>query len=83
MTIFVKFFLFIILILLFFLASDGRIIVYGGVLNTVPALPQLAVLDTSKIPYEWSAPVEENPIGSFSDHTAVMAKNYMIFAFGK
>ncbi|RIA78695.1 hypothetical protein C1645_214939 [Glomus cerebriforme] len=63
--------------------SDGRVIVYGGVLNTVPALPQLAVLDTSIIPYTWSAPTEVNPIGSFSDHTAVMANNYMIFAFGK
>ncbi|GES98896.1 hypothetical protein GLOIN_2v1527487 [Rhizophagus clarus] len=63
--------------------SDGRVIVFGGILNNVPALPQLAVLDTSKTPYTWSAPAEENPIGAFSDHAAVMANNYMIFAFGK
>jgi hypothetical protein len=55
---------------------------FGGILNNVPALPQLAVLDTSKTPYTWSTPIEENPIGAFSEHTAVMANNYMIFAFG-
>jgi hypothetical protein len=43
----------------------------------------MSILDTSKTPYEWSTPIVENPIGSFSDHTAAMFKNYMIFAFGK
>ncbi|CAG8727987.1 369_t:CDS:2 [Funneliformis caledonium] len=63
--------------------SDGRVILYGGISNSVPALPQLATLDTSKTPYEWSTPAEENNIGSFSEHTAIMVNNYMIFAFGK
>jgi len=66
-----------------FLASDGRVIVFGGIYNDVPALPQLAILDTSKTPYGWSTPAVENPIGSFSEHTAIMINNYMIFAFGK
>jgi len=66
-----------------FLASDGRVIVFGGMTFSTLALPELAILDTSKIPYEWSTPIVENPIGSFSDHTAVMINNYMIFAFGK
>ncbi|CAI2186068.1 7334_t:CDS:2 [Funneliformis geosporum] len=61
--------------------SDGRVILYGGISNSIPALPQLATLDTSKTPYEWSTPTEENQIGSFSEHTAIMVNNYMIFAF--
>jgi hypothetical protein len=68
---------------LIFIASDGRVIVFGGVSKqSVPALPHLSVLDTSKIPYEWSTPTVENPIGAFSGHTSVMVKNYMISAFG-
>ncbi|PKC08837.1 hypothetical protein RhiirA5_357424 [Rhizophagus irregularis] len=63
--------------------SDGRVILFGGIINNVPALPQLAVLDTSKAPYQWVTLTEEDPIGAFSEHTAVMANNYMIFAFGK
>src|SRR2546430_1963216 len=70
---------FLIFSLLFFLASDGRVIVFGGISNGLPALPHMPILDTSKTPYEWSTPTVENPIGSFSSHTAVMAKNYMIF----
>jgi hypothetical protein len=68
---------------LIFTASDGRVILFGGVSkDSVPALPHLAVLDTSKTPYEWSTPIVENPIGAFSGHTTVMVKNYMISAFG-
>uniref|UniRef100_U9T0N4 Galactose oxidase n=1 Tax=Rhizophagus irregularis (strain DAOM 181602 / DAOM 197198 / MUCL 43194) TaxID=747089 RepID=U9T0N4_RHIID len=41
-------------------ASDGRVIVFDGVLKpSVPALSHLSVLDTSKIPYEWSTPIVE------------------------
>ena len=70
------------------LASDGRVIVYGGlsISKEIPvpsALPQLAVLDTSKTPYTWSTPVEENSGGALSEHSAVMINNYMILAFGK
>ncbi|KAF0518666.1 kelch repeat protein [Gigaspora margarita] len=65
------------------LTSDGRIIVYGGQNNlSMPATPSLTVLDTSKIPFEWSTPTEENSIGRLIHHTSVMVKNYMITAFG-
>ncbi|CAG8832333.1 30622_t:CDS:2, partial [Gigaspora margarita] len=63
--------------------SDGRIIVYGGQNNlSMPATPSLTVLDTSKTPFEWSTPTEENSIGRLIHHTSVMVKNYMITAFG-
>ncbi|CAB4410711.1 unnamed protein product [Rhizophagus irregularis] len=64
--------------------SDGRIIVFGGISNSLPASPQLSILDTSKTPYEWSTPTVENPFGpfTFSGHIAVMVKDYMIIAFG-
>ncbi|GES94850.1 hypothetical protein GLOIN_2v1878683 [Rhizophagus clarus] len=64
--------------------SDGRIIVFGGISNSLPASPQLSILDTSKTPYEWSTPTVESPFGpfTFSKHTAVMVENYMIIAFG-
>ncbi|CAG8603872.1 hypothetical protein GLOIN_2v1878683 [Rhizophagus irregularis DAOM 181602=DAOM 197198] len=61
--------------------SDGRIIVFGGISNSLPASPQLSILDTSKTPYEWSTPMIENPF-TLSDHAAVMVNNYMIVAFG-
>ncbi|CAG8494376.1 1426_t:CDS:2 [Dentiscutata erythropus] len=71
-------------------SSDGRVIVYGGESNygeesnlSTSAIPYLAVLDTSKTPFEWSTPIEENSIGCLSGHTSVMVKNYMITAFGK
>ena len=48
----------------------------------MPALPHLAILDTSKTPYMWSTPNVENPIGSLNEHTSIMVKNYMITAFG-
>ncbi|CAB4443891.1 unnamed protein product [Rhizophagus irregularis] len=38
------------------LNTDGRVIVFGGVSNLLPASPDLSVLDTSKTPYEWSTP---------------------------
>ncbi|CAG8662047.1 3761_t:CDS:2 [Gigaspora margarita] len=48
-----------------------------------PALPYLVVLDVSKMPYEWLTPTEENSIGSLSEHSSIMVKNYMITSFGK
>jgi hypothetical protein len=68
----------------FFLAPDGRVIVFGGVSDDVPATPHLSVLNTAKTPYEWSTPIIENSIGCFSGHTAtIINNNYMISAFGK
>ncbi|KAF0453412.1 galactose oxidase [Gigaspora margarita] len=65
------------------MTTDKRIIVYGGLNKLRPALPYLAVLDTSNIPYEWSAPTEENSIGPITEHSSIMIKNYMITAFGR
>ncbi|CAG8587180.1 2989_t:CDS:2, partial [Dentiscutata heterogama] len=65
------------------MTSDKRIIVYGGMNILRPAFPYLAVLDTSKIPYEWSTPTEENSIGPITEHSSIMIKNYMITAFGR
>ncbi|RIB21074.1 hypothetical protein C2G38_1135595 [Gigaspora rosea] len=65
------------------LTSDGRVIVYGGENNlSKSAIPYLTILDTSKTPFMWSTPIEENSIGSLNSHTSVMVKNYMITAFG-
>ncbi|CAB4410712.1 unnamed protein product [Rhizophagus irregularis] len=67
------------------LTTDGRVIVFGGVSNLLPASPDLSILDTSKTPYEWSTPVVENPIESLvlGEHTSIIVKNFMISAFGK
>ncbi|CAG8540193.1 3984_t:CDS:2 [Dentiscutata erythropus] len=65
------------------MTSDKRIIVYGGMNILRSAFPYLAVLDTSKIPYEWSTPTEENPIGPITEHSSIIIKNYMITAFGR
>ncbi|CAG8701018.1 3953_t:CDS:2 [Gigaspora rosea] len=65
------------------MTTDKRIIVYGGLNILRPAFPYLAVLDTSKIPYEWSAPTEENSIGPITEHSSIIIKNYMITAFGR
>ncbi|CAB4443883.1 unnamed protein product [Rhizophagus irregularis] len=66
------------------LTTDGRIIVFGGVSNLLPASPDLSVLDISKLPYEWSTPTVENPFGSLilGGHTSIMVKNFMVSAFG-
>ncbi|CAG8795312.1 15029_t:CDS:2, partial [Gigaspora margarita] len=62
------------------MSSDKRIIVYGGINKDKlrPALPYLAVLDTSKIPYVWSTPTVENSIGSITEHSSIIIQNYMI-----
>ncbi|RGB30887.1 hypothetical protein C1646_764741 [Rhizophagus diaphanus] len=67
------------------LTTDGRVIVFGGVSNLLPASPDLSILDTSKSPYEWSTPVVEN-LTEFlvlGEHTSIIVKNFMISAFGK
>lgn len=63
------------------LTSDGRIIIYGGVnANDQPASPSLAVLDTNK--YEWSAPTENNPIGSLCLAPSVIVNDLMFLYLG-
>ena len=74
------------------LASDGRIIIYGGgkgigILSSVKVVPDLAVLNTQTTPFEWTTPqvssniAEEVP--SLITHTANLVGNFMIVAFGK
>ena len=74
------------------LASDGRIIIYGGgkgigVISSLRVAPDLIVLDTQKDPFEWTTPqvssniAEEVP--SLVTHTANLVGNFMIVAFGK
>ncbi|GBC05754.1 hypothetical protein RclHR1_06400004 [Rhizophagus clarus] len=63
------------------LASDNRIIVYGGVRDdNSEALPQLVVLDTND--YKWITPKIEE-IESRVLHKANLVDDYMIISFGK
>ncbi|RIB07292.1 hypothetical protein C2G38_2046112 [Gigaspora rosea] len=63
------------------LTSDGRIIIYGGTSNKLPATPSIVVLNASN--YVWSTPLEINAVGPLTEHTSIMVNNYMIAAFGK
>ncbi|RIB19037.1 hypothetical protein C2G38_1301397 [Gigaspora rosea] len=66
------------------LASDGRIIVFGGYdHNFSPANPELAVLDSSTSPFQWSLPNVSNPISpALAYHSATLIGDLMIVAFG-
>lgn len=71
-------------------APDGMVIVYGGTVGPSDraAVPQLAVLNTSSIPFEWSTPVttgnSSGPAAGLTGHSAIMTDgNIMILAFGK
>ena len=69
----------------FLLAQDGRIIVFGGILeNFIPTPNPLLVLDTTVQPFKWSVPnVYNMPRNAPSWwHTATLVGNYMIVAFG-
>jgi len=70
--------------------SDGMVIVYGGTVgpSNRAAIPQLAVLNTSSIPFEWSTPSttgnSSGPAAGLTGHSAIMTDgNVMILAFGK
>lgn len=66
---------------LIFIASDNRIIVYGGVRDdNSEALPQLVVLNTND--YKWTTPKIEE-IESRVLHKANLVNDYMIISFGK
>ncbi|RIB07294.1 hypothetical protein C2G38_2114116 [Gigaspora rosea] len=59
--------------------SDGRIIIYGGTSNKLPATPSIVVLNASN--YVWSTPLEINAVGPLTEHTSIIVNNYMIAAF--
>ena len=69
------------------LASDGRIIVFGGTkyLTKFAAKPSLMVLDTNTLPYKWTVPqvFNINNMPTLAAHTANIIDKYMIVAFGK
>ncbi|RHZ89564.1 hypothetical protein Glove_13g197 [Diversispora epigaea] len=67
------------------LTPDGRIIIFGGCTYDFTGVsPNLAVLDTTKNPYEWSIPSNSkvNLPPSIYGHTANLYYNYMIVTFG-
>ncbi|CAG8494163.1 10428_t:CDS:2, partial [Acaulospora morrowiae] len=71
------------------IASNGGIIIYGGINgdgHTV-SLPQLAFLNTSFVPFNWTVPQTYVAVGSnvpppLSLHSATTIGKYMIIAFG-
>jgi len=71
--------------------SDGKVIVYGGTVGPSDraAVPQLTVLDTSSLPFQWSSPniggnVSLGPSAGLTGHSAIMTDgNTMILAFGR
>ncbi|CAG8564038.1 6213_t:CDS:2 [Acaulospora morrowiae] len=67
------------------LAPNGRVIVYGGVSDDLltPASPDLAVLDTSTSPFQWSTPnASGTPPPVLAYHSTTLIENFMIVAFG-
>ncbi|RHZ45759.1 hypothetical protein Glove_655g4 [Diversispora epigaea] len=72
------------------LTPDGYIIIFGGCSYTPGSSdyssvsPKLAMLDTSKNPFEWSIPSnsEETSPPSIYGHTANLYNDYMIITFG-
>ncbi|RHZ75772.1 hypothetical protein Glove_209g23 [Diversispora epigaea] len=68
------------------LALDGRIIIYGGKNDEIlltPAIPDLAVLDTSVSPFKWTIPKIKNiPPPVLAHHTATLIESIIIIAFG-
>ena len=70
--------------ILYFLAPDGRIIIYGGGFNSSTIIDKLVILDTTQNPFQWTipknivCPIKENHMG----HTSNLYGNYMITAFG-
>ncbi|RIB15722.1 hypothetical protein C2G38_2143437 [Gigaspora rosea] len=69
------------------LASDGKIIIYGGSngINNSKVLPDLAVLNVSPTQFQWSIPnikSSNNTARSLVGHTAVIIDDYMILLFG-
>ncbi|RHZ69937.1 hypothetical protein Glove_276g6 [Diversispora epigaea] len=68
------------------LTPDGNIIIFGGcTFGYSRVMPNLALLNTSKYPYEWSIPSNSNVNStppSIYGHTANLYYNYMIITFG-
>ena len=70
--------------------SNGTVIVFGGTVgpSARAAVPQLAVLDTSSLPFQWSSPnvggnASLGPTASLTGHSAIIDGDMMILAFGK
>jgi len=71
--------------------SDGTVIVYGGTVgsNSRASEPQLAILNTSSNPLQWSSPTVGGnlslaPEAGLTGHSAIMASgDVMILAFGE
>ncbi|RHZ88418.1 hypothetical protein Glove_23g73 [Diversispora epigaea] len=67
------------------LTPDGHIIIFGGCTRNFSGVsPNLAVLDTTKKPFEWSIPSNSkiNSPPSIRGHTANLYYDYMIIIFG-
>ncbi|RHZ84378.1 hypothetical protein Glove_82g97 [Diversispora epigaea] len=74
------------------LTSDGKILVFGGAKKPrnskfydIPFSSMLAILDTTKSPYEWSIPKIRNsepPLPPLIYHSATLVKDMMVIAFG-
>ncbi|CAG8589965.1 13114_t:CDS:2, partial [Acaulospora morrowiae] len=70
------------------LTTDGRVFVFGGSIRVTDdiyeeAYPNLAVLDTTKTPYEWSTPRTTNTAPpSLSWHSSTLVNDIIIIAFG-
>ena len=67
-----------------FIAQDGRIVVYGGILESdTPVSDPLVVLDVTVQPFRWSIPnINYTPSSTPSRHTSTLVGNLMIVAFG-
>ncbi|CAG8782973.1 16174_t:CDS:2 [Gigaspora margarita] len=71
------------------LTEDGKIIIFGGEsgYGFVKVSPDLAILDTNSIPYEWSIPKNippENKPPSLAAHSSTLYNNnYMLIIFGR
>jgi hypothetical protein len=69
--------------------ADGKVVVYGGTVgpSSRAAVPQLAILDTSTMPFQWSTPnvgnVSFGPSAGLTGHSAIITGDSMILAFGK
>ncbi|CAG8512213.1 11718_t:CDS:2 [Acaulospora colombiana] len=70
------------------LTIDGRVFIFGGFVRSAEdlyeeAYPDLAVLDVTKSPYEWSIPRTTNSAPpSLSWHTSALVNEIMIIASG-
>ncbi|CAG8466965.1 5722_t:CDS:10 [Acaulospora colombiana] len=69
-----------------YITKDGQIVIYGGTdVSFVLVTPELSMLNTSIIPYNWYSPIAQtdpNSPPSLAKHSATMYGDLMITAFG-